>query len=799
MSVAGIDFGNLSMLISQTSKGGIDVILNGASNRQTATYVSVQGKERFVGDAAASMARSNIQNTVSCMKLLVGRPFDNPDVQREISRCGYNAIRLPHGGVGFNINYNGDNVVLSVEHILAMVLIHAKEISFKANNGLNIGDAVLSVPNWFTDSQRRGILSACEIASLNCLKVTNDSTAIALSYGIFKSAKKLFSETEAIHVMFIDLGYSGSCVSVVDFIQGNMHVRSSVCDRQLGGRDFDDVIIDLMTSTFQKKTGVNVRGNKKAYLKMQASAEKAKKVLSPAGVNEANISVECLHEDKDLTMNLTKEEFETRSAHLVARLEPMVFQALHDAGLTRDQVREVEIVGGTSRINIVKKRLGEIIGLDASAMNFGLKTTMNSDEAVCRGAALQCAMLSSRVMVKPFVIIDKITYGIVAIVESEEGKSDVHTTEPLLFPAGADFPHKDRRLTFQKRNDFSVTIAYENSPRFLDGEERVIARFNIRVPPAFQNELHDIRVTFQLDKHYTVQLVSAQLMEEIPAPEETAPTPPPVEGDATTPTPAPTPSAPKRKFKKHDLEIRTDRFGVSKESINASIELEAQMANQDRMLRETSQARNDLESYVYAIRDKIDGPLKSFAKSSEKDRLKSLCTETEDWLYGDGYDSTKAIYSRKLEELHAIGDQIEKRQFENENRPSAIDNFRRQHDLSKAFVSNFTPQYEHITDEERAAIRKELSSAEAWLFEMQGKQADLAHNDDPVLTTDSINKRRNQMLNITNPIMHKPKPAPAPVPTPAPESKQGEEKKANDSKDEVKEGDAKPVPMEEAV
>jgi heat shock protein 4 len=191
-----------------------------------------------------------------------------------------------------------------------MILVKAKSIS--ANDIVNIADCVLAVPNWYTDSQRRGILNACEIAQLNCLKVANESTMIALSYGIFKSAKKLFSESDPLHYMFIDLGYTGYSVSIVDFIQEKMSVRSTVNDRFLGGRDFDDVIIEFMCESFQKKTGMNVRGNKKANVKLQAAAEKAKKTLSPNGVTEAIISVECLAEEKDLTLVLTKDEFELR-------------------------------------------------------------------------------------------------------------------------------------------------------------------------------------------------------------------------------------------------------------------------------------------------------------------------------------------------------------------------------------------------------------------------------------------------------------------------------------------------------
>ena len=183
-----------------------------------------------------------------------------------------------------------------------------------------------------------------------------------------------------------------------------MKVLSTVNDRSLGGRDFDDVIIEFLCETFQKKTGIDVRGNMKAWLKLQVAAEKAKKTLSPAGVNEAAVSVECLADDKDLSVVLTRDELEKRCAPLIAKLEAPVLRCLQEAGLQRGDISEVEIVGGTTRVNVVKRRLGEVLGLDPHALNFGLKTTMNSDEAVARGGALQVRDGRALVLVLVFVL-----------------------------------------------------------------------------------------------------------------------------------------------------------------------------------------------------------------------------------------------------------------------------------------------------------------------------------------------------------------------------------------------------------
>lgn len=775
----GIDFGNLSLLIGQTSKGGVDVILNDASNRQTATAVSIQGKQRFIGDSGAAMAKSNIKNTISCMKLLVGRQFDDEDVQKEISKTYTQAVKLPNGGVGIEITYNDEPMVVSVEHLMAMMLTRAKSISAGANQGLNIADAVLAVPSYYTESQRRGILRAAEIAEINCLKVANESTLIALSYGIFKSAKKLFSDTEPMHCMFIDIGYTCYTVSIIDFIQENMRVLASVTDTSLGGRDFDEIIIEYLAEEFQKKTKINVRGNPKALLKMQAAAEKAKKTLSPNGVTEAAISVECLAEDMDLSVKMKKEDFEERCKTLIARLAEPVNEALAVAGLSKDQLVEVEILGGSSRISIIKRTLGEMLGLDATAVNFGLKTTMNADEAVARGGALQCAMVSSRMKVKPFNIVDKMSYGIAARFIDEEDSSKETTVG--LYAKGDEVPHKPRRLTFHnKSSDFSITLEYdEEAKNFLPtGETRFLGKYTIKVPPS--DSPSHVRVTWNLDRNGLVALQSAELMEELPPKDDAKEEGKNAEDgknadegktaeDGKTPEEGKDAPA-KKRFKKTELVVETVLPGLNDNDIKLALELEKNMAYEDKLIEETADKRNELESFIYTMRDKIDGVLKTYATREEADELKSKMSAAEDWLYNEGFEATKQEYGRQLEQLTAISSKAEFRLYETTARPGAIEQLKKQIDMCKAFSSKYDENTEHIKEEDRATIRKEVQATENWMYDSIGKQGDIPSSCDPVLTSSKIQVKRTALFNVCNPIMTQPKPKPkeVPAPTPAP-------------------------------
>lgn len=819
MSVCGIDIGCQSTLQAQTGKGGVDCILNEASNRQTAVCVGIQGKQRTMGDEASQSQRSNMTATFKCMKLLVGRKFDEPEVQKMLSSMSFNAVKMPGGGIGVSMNYDDEDVTVPMEHILAMMITKINSIAAGANGGVNIGDAVIAVPAWFTDAQRRAYSAACQIAELNCLKLINESTAIALSYGIFKSAKKLFSETDAAHFMFVDAGYIGFQVSIVDFIQGKLIVRNTQCERSIGGRYMDDIIVELMAAHFQSKTKIDVRGNKKAMLKLHVAAEKGKKTLSPNGVNEVNINVECLAEDMDVQYKLTKTLFEEKCAPMIAAMEAPIAACLAACGLTAGDITDVELVGGVSRMNPVKMAIGTFMKRDTTELNCGLKTTMNADEASARGAALQCAMESSRVRVKPFSITDKLMYGIVVntgdasstVGESKEEDEDTAASSSTLvdiYKAGDDYPKPGRRITFKNKTaDFSFSAAYaaESIARLPEGSETTIGNYTVKVPTNYAaGEGYDVRVTFSIDKFQCLAVTGAQLMEPLPL--EEAPKEEEVkegeekkEGEEGEEAAAPA-AAPKRKFKKVDLVVDTERFGMTAKDIANSVELEAKMAHADKILIETANKRNELESYIYSMRDRVDGDLKPFATEAESSGLKKDIMDAEEWLYGDGFDAVKKEYVEKIDALKKTGDKLESRQHEDSNRKATCDQLRRVVDSNKQWCADTTNEkFLHISDEDRDVIRAASTQAENWLFDMLDKQGNLSKNQDPVLTLDLLSSKMKELFSKCNPIMTKlkPKPKEEPKPEPEPETakadapaeENGEETSADGA---AKEGDADP-------
>lgn len=749
------------------------------------------------------------------MKLLVGRTYSDPEVQEELKRFAYKTSALKNGGVGINIMYNDEEVVIPVEHVMAMMLTKARDVVNGANGNAGVADVVLAVPANFTDAQKRGVLRACEIASLNCLKVANETTAIALSYGIFKSAKKLFSETEKTNVMFVDLGYTTYSVTVVEFMQEHMKVLSTVVEEGLGGRDYDKAVVDFCVEEFKSKCKIDVSDNKKALLKLHVAAEKAKKFLSPEGVTEAPVNVECLAEDMDLNCLLTKEEFEGRTGHLNGRLKAPIAKAMEEAGLQFEQLHEVEIVGGATRVGAVKKEIGAACHLNASELNYGLKTTMNADEAVARGTALQCAMLSSRIKVKPFNMIDRLYYGVKAsydsvVTDSSEKETESQTSSGAqLYQRGDEVPHKPRRLTFRKKTaDFTITLTYDGT---YPGEDKTIGTYLVKVPEGVPPQ--DVRVTFNLDKNGCVYVQSAEMLQEIveedaPASAESDAAAAPSEGEAKDAESKEedakgdakddakddakeekkddkaTNSPPKKRFRKTDLDVVVTSSGLAPDEVKASLELEASMAYEDRLIVETADKRNELEAYVYNMRDKLDRDLKPYAEASEADDLKSALMSTEEWLY-DEFEATMSQLQAKLDEVLTKGNSIERRRHEDQNRQAALDGLSKQIELCRAFTKNYDEKYAHITEEERDKLRASMKSTEDWMHDKMLEQGSLPKTKDPVLTCQGIQDKRNALFQVSNPIMTKkapppPKPAPAPAPAAAPptpgpeaESKEG--------------------------
>jgi heat shock 70kDa protein 4 len=297
----------------------------------------------------------------------------------------------------------------------------------------------------------------------------------------------------------------------------------------------------------------------------------------------------------------------------------------------------------------------------------------------------------------------------------------------------------------------------------------------VRVPAS--SEPRDVRVTFNVDKHGMIVLQSAELMEPLDddsAEQQTEKKEEEKKDAGDSKEGGDAGEAGKKKFKKVVLSVDIEQPGLSVQQVKDTLELEARMAYEDQLIVDTADKKNEVEAYIYAMRDKLDGPLKSFATEKEKDALKSLMTATENWLYDEGYETTKQEYERKLVELKKIGNPVDGRFHQHSQRPAVVDALKKQIELCKSFVIASPETHPHVTDEERDRVRKEFEATEEWFYDLLSKQGELALSAEPVLTCEAISAKRMTLFQTTNPIMSsKPKPKAA-------ESKPAESKTAAD-------------------
>jgi len=388
--------------------------------------VSLQGKQRFMGDEAAAILKSNFKNTPINLKRFIGRKFREPEMQEEMAMVpGLTFKELEDGSIGVEVQYDDATHVLSMEQCVAMMLTKLVKITLGAT-GAKPGDCVISIPAYYTDAQRLAMLNACEIAQLHCLRLLHEGTAVALEYGMFKSAKGVFDAEKPQNVMFLDLGQSAFTVTIASYVTGKLTIKAATYDRTLGGRSFDELLARKIAAAFKAKHRDDPWGNVKARMKLMEAGEKTKKTLSPVGVTEAPVSCECLMNDIDFNMKVTLDEFITESEPLLARMAPPIMQAIAQSGITPADITTVEIIGGSTRLGFVKARMSDIligsgVPLDKSAANSGLSSTMNADEAVARGTAWQAALLSTRFRVKEFQVVDAVTFPVKLVWEPSAG------------------------------------------------------------------------------------------------------------------------------------------------------------------------------------------------------------------------------------------------------------------------------------------------------------------------------------------------------------------------------------------
>ncbi|KAL6795713.1 heat shock protein 70 [Trichoderma sp. SZMC 28012] len=645
-SVVGVDFGTLKTVIAVARNRGVDVITNEVSNRSTPSLVGFGPKSRYLGEAAKTQEISNLKNTVNCLKRIAGRSFNDPDIQIEQQYVTAPLVDV-NGQVGAEVNYLGNSEKFTATQLVAMYLSKIKQTT--ANElKLPVADLCLSVPAWFTDSQRRALLDAAEIAGLKVLRLMNDTTAAALGWGITKLDLPA-PEEKPRRVCFIDIGHSNFTCSIVEFKKGELAVKATAWDRNFGGRDFDKALVDHLAKEFKGKYKVDINTHGRAMARTIAAAEKTKKILSAN--QQAPVNIESLMNDVDASAMVTRQEFEAMVEPLLARVHVPLEQALAQAKLTKDDIDVIEIVGGGSRVPVLKERI-------QAFFEKPLSYTMNADEAVARGCAFSCAILSPAFRVRDFTVQDIISYPIEFGWEKAPDIPD-EDTSLTVFNKGGVLP-STKILTFYRKQPFDLEARYANSEELPGKTNPWIGRFSVKGVKADGKEDFMIcKLKARVNIHGVLNVENGYYVEDQEVEEEVKDDDKKEDDKKDADT-----RKVKKQVRKGDLPIASGTASLDASSKTALTEKESAMVMEDKLVADTEEKKNELEAYIYDLRAKLDEQYADLSSEDEKSAIRAKLESTEDWLYDEGDDATKGVYVSKMEEIRALAGPVVQRHFE---------------------------------------------------------------------------------------------------------------------------------------
>jgi len=680
MSVVGVDLGTLNSVIAVARNRGVDVIANEVSNRATPSLVGFGPKSRYVGETAKNQEISNLKNTVSSFVRLAGRNLTDPDVQVEQDFISAPLIDMG-GQVGAEVTYLGKKEQFTATQITAMFLTKMRATA-SAELKLPVNDVVLSCPVWYTDAQRRAILDAADIAGLKCLRLINDNTAVALGWGITKLDLPA-PEEKPRRVVFVNIGHSNYTATVVEFKKGELAVKSSAWDRHYGGRYIDKALVEHFAKEFKEKYKIDVMENGKARLRLSAGVEKLKKVLSAN--NQAPINVESIMNDVDVRGMLKREELEELIKPLIDRATAPIEQALAEAKLTTADIDAIEMVGGCTRVPVLKAKIQDYFGKP-------LSFTLNQDEAVARGCAFCCAILSPVFRVRDFSVHDMVNYPVEFTWEKSEDIPD-EDTNLTVFNKGNVMP-STKILTFYRKHPFDLEARYAK-PEQLPGKMNPwIGRFSVKgVKEDPKGDFMICKLKARLNVHGVLNVESGYYVEETeveePIPE--SPSAEKKEGDAmdVDKDAAKEPSKMrkvKKQQRKGDLPLSAGTASLDEESKQTLAEKENSMIMEDKLVQDTENEKNNLESFIYELKDKILDVYAEFASDEEKAKLNTKLETIEEWLYDEGDDASKAQYVSKKEDIRSIAGPIIQRyndKIEGE-RQAAMEKHQKEHAAKQA-------------------------------------------------------------------------------------------------------------------